>query len=502
MPPFLERVFQQVQAYPETIALACDGATISYRQLWEDSDALALYVAEQGMDRNTPLAVFGHKDPLMLVCFLACVKSGHPYVPIDSSTPPSRVQDILAQIDAKTVFAVEVLDYPGAMDCEGIKAAVDAHKGQAPSRDMWVQGDELFYILFTSGSTGAPKGVQVTQNCISNFYGWALGLVGEYRDGRVFLNQAPFSFDLSVYELCMSLASGGTLFCLSKKTQGSMRELFSTFEQSAANVWVSTPSFADMCLCDKGFCSRCLPELETFLFCGETLRPWTAQRLYECFPGATVVNTYGPTESTVAVTDTVVDDAMISSGKPLPVGRAKPGTTILIWDEDGNACPPLQKGEIVIAGDTVSKGYYRRDDLTHAVFGQLESGIPYYRTGDLGYLAEDDQLHYVGRNDYQIKLSGYRIELGDIEGNIHKLPYVGAAAVVAARRDGVISHIVAYVCLNEVIAESDFKAGIKVKNDLKAFVPAYMVPKKVVICDTLPKTNNGKVDRKKLQELA
>lgn len=225
----------------------------------------------------------------------------------------------------------------------------------------WVSGKDTWYIIFTSGSTGTPKGVQISADCLNHYLDWSVGLgsAAEEKDGQVFLNQAPFSFDLSVMDLYTSLASGGTLYCLEKTVQSDYRLLMQSLGASKANVWVSTPSFAEVCLSEKSFSEELLPKLQVFLFCGETLGNRTVQKLQERFPKAAVVNTYGPTESTVAVTDVLVTPQMARETEPLPVGRAKPGTRIEIRDEAGTVLPDGEKGEIIILGDTVSTGYYR-----------------------------------------------------------------------------------------------------------------------------------------------
>ncbi|NTU88670.1 MAG: D-alanine--poly(phosphoribitol) ligase subunit DltA [Actinobacteria bacterium] len=496
---FLSCVHYQAVSNSDSLAMVSDEQSLTYGQLWRESDSLAAYILDHSCDNTAPIAVYGHKSPLMLVCFLAAVKSGHPYVPIDASVPDSRVLDILSQTKGD-VFAVSDFEHPSAITNERIREALKEYDGRSASQKYWVSDDDIFYILFTSGSTGSPKGVKVTERCVSRFFPWALSLGNTDKTGQTFINQAPFSFDLSVYELCMSLASGGTLFCLTKEKQENSRLLFETLAQSCAEVWVSTPSFADMCLADMSFCENLLPNLEVFIFCGETLFPSTARKLRERFPDAKVVNTYGPTESTVAVTEIEIDAKLIDSGEPLPVGFTKPGTRILIWDKDGKELEGGEQGEIVIAGDTVSAGYYNRDDLSNKVFGYLADGTRYYKTGDKGYVDDDGCLHYIGRLDLQIKLNGYRIELGDIEKNIQKLPYVSSVVALPAFRNGKISHIAAIVCLNRAIAESDFKTGLRIKEDLKETLPHYMIPRKIVIKESLPTTNNGKVDRKALQE--
>ncbi len=508
---YLENIARHAESHPGRVAVRTSlGASCTYAGLWDASEALAAFMESAALPAHAPVVVYGHKDPLVVASFLACLKAGHPYVPVDCfSVPPERVARIVAQVGACQDAAplVLALEEMPALDAKcDMRARHEIEElsraGGASQRAHWACGEDLAYVLFTSGSTGDPKGVMVTADCLDNFCGWACGLGGIAKEGKVFLNQAPFSFDLSVYELSMALSMGGTLFCLAKQTQDSMRAQLAALSDSAANVWVSTPSFAAMCLASKEFDEAVLPGLELFLFCGETLPNSVAAQLMERFPRAKVLNTYGPTESTVAVAAIEVTPEMAASAAPLPVGRPRPGTRLRIVAADGADAPAGEWGEIVIEGDTVARGYLGRPDLTQAAFGTaLLDGheVRSYRTGDEGRLDETGALHYHGRLDLQVKLNGYRIELGDIEGNIAKLPQVAQVAVVCAVKDGRVNHLVAHVVSAVPRAESDFREGLKLKEAMKESLPHYMIPKKIVFCDSLPTTPNGKVDRKALQ---
>lgn len=549
----LEKIREHAYLTPERTVMICGSRRLTWQQLWTWSDRLAAWIAAVEQDK-APVAVYGHKNPWMLVCFLACVKSGRAYCPIDISVPDERVKMIMEALPSGIVLATETLQFAadqetacgkriiGCRDLEEIFQRTDL---EAPGADQWVKGDETYYIIFTSGSTGTPKGVQITADCLGHYLDWSVGLgtSPEQKAGQVFLNQAPFSFDLSVMDLYTCLACGGTLFCLEKQVQSDYGRLLESLEVSEANVWVSTPSFADVCLSDPKFDQKLLPGLQVFLFCGETLGNRTARKLQERFPGAVVVNTYGPTESTVAVTDVLVTPELAAADHALPVGRAKPGTRIEIHDTDGKSVPEGEKGEIIIIGDTVSTGYYRQEELTKKAFFTVGESRAYH-TGDEGYL-RDGMLYYCGRIDLQIKLHGYRIELEDIENNIRRLPQISHAVVIPNQRGGKVSSLTAYVVLNEharklqedcgiglqtaesaVVQEKQFSSpgtgdlqsgavsekqsgggyipedekvmSARLKECLAAFLPSYMIPKKFVFLNQMPMTNNGKADRKLL----
>ena len=505
---YLERIEHYAAVQPDAPAIrTSSGARMTYRELWQASEALAEHLARDG--RDGPVIVYGHKEPLIVACFLACMKAGRPYVPLDRhSVPTARVNAIASQLGDPELLAVSALPecpFTGPSHVHSrasLEGVVACAGGCADSdRERWIDAEDLCYILFTSGSTGDPKGVEITASCFDNFCAWAERLGEEPRPGRVYLDQAPFSFDLSVYELACALATGGSLYCLEHDAQQSARRKLEALGSSGVNVWVSTPSFADTCLASAEFDAGLLQGLELMIFCGETLANATAGRLLERFPGVEVLNTYGPTESTVAVTQVRVTPAMCAADEPLPVGAARPGTRIRILDDDGAEVPAGAYGEVVIEGDTVALGYYGRPDLTAAVFGSADldgRAVRTYRTGDEGSLDDAGMLRYRGRIDLQVKLNGYRIELGEIEEALRRLPGVAGAAVTMVRRDGRLSHLVAHVVSDGPVGESDFRAGLALKDRLKEVLPHYMVPKKIEFLSALPVTGNGKIDRRAL----
>ena len=571
----LEQIHNHALHFPERIAVRNGADCLTWRELEQFSDRLAVWIGQNQEltgAAEAPIAVYGHKDPWMLVCFLACIKAGHAYCPIDTSLPGERIRMILDQLPSRIFFAPEApvkendtlltsgsgadpahtgLEFltENRQDKEKRKQPVPREKileitaEPAPKEQPVLQpvsGSRTWYIIFTSGSTGTPKGVQISADCLEHFLDWSVGLAKREdcvpedadrnvtedrenpenrknpenpeksesmdpgRSGMVFLNQAPFSFDLSVMDLYTSLALGGTLWCLDKKVQGDYTSLMDSLEKSGANVWVSTPSFAQMCLSERTFDRNRMPALRTFLFCGETLDNRTALKLMERFPDAAVYNTYGPTESTVAVTGVRITKEMAQAGEPLPVGTAKSGTLLRIQDPEGKLLPDGESGEIIIIGDTVSTGYYQQKELSEKAFfcvpGKDGTGLRAYRTGDKGFL-QAGMLHYRGRIDFQVKLHGYRIELEDIENNIRNIPGVAQAVVLPNERGGKVSSLTAYVTLDteDVQLQSVPELPAFLKEQLSHLVPAYMVPKKWEVLDEIPVTPNGKADRKALR---
>lgn len=508
---FVCAVERQARAHPHASAhRASGGATMTYGELWEASDRIAAALAACA-DGRQPAVVLGHKSALMIAGFLGCLKSGHAFAPVDVETPPARLADIMAQLgDAPMVTtdaasAALAASLPAGVALDARAAAAAAGLGPAPDRGRWVTGDEAQYLIFTSGSTGRPKGIEVSARNVARFMDWvrAFPVIGE--GGRVFLDQPPYSFDLSEYEVVGALSTGGCLHAVERDETEDMRKLFADLRASGVEVWTSTPSFADLCLVDRSFDENLLPDVRLFLFCGEALRRSTAAALRERFPRARIANTYGPTESTVAVTYVEIGDAELAGERPLPVGKARPGTELRIVDpETGAPCEFGRTGEIVIVGDTVAKGYFRNPEKTAAAFfdATLSDGSPAraYRTGDAGHLDESGMLYCDGRFDSLVKVNGFRIELADVEENLGALPLVKQAAVVPVRRRERVAYLKACVVLRDRPAGTDFEIARLIKARLAERVPGYMVPRAVTLVGELPLTCNGKVDRKALAE--
>jgi len=478
----IQRIDHWAEAAPDAIAHISDHRTLTYGELRRSSDGLASYLTQHFGDDRRPIAVLGHREPEMLIAFVGIVKSGRAYVPIDTALPQMRIDQIVERSRAASVLTPDEIRRLSTREPRGYT--------------MPVERNYPFYILFTSGSTGEPKGVIITLACLEHFISWMLAEQQFSKRTEVFLNQAPFSFDLSVMDLYCSLATGGTLFSISRDLIENPKKLYSALINSGVSTWVSTPSFAQMCLVEDKFAQAMLPHVQRFLFCGETLAPQTAAQLLARFPQAQVWNMYGPTEATVATTSIQIDDAILEKYSPLPVGRVMPDTKIFIVDENGSELSANERGEIVIAGPNVSPGYLGQPDLTARAFSDFR-GQRAYKTGDLGRF-RDALLFFEGRIDEQIKLSGYRIELGDVEANLRALPTVRDAVVMPIIKSGAAQSLAAFVILLARNETSDFKLAHHLRSRLGERLPSYMLPRKFVFLDAFPMTANGKVDRSAL----
>ena len=467
--------------------LAFDGTgRLTYGELREAAWRLATCLTTLCSDDTRPVLVVGHKEPELIVALVAAALAGCAYVPIDSGLPPARVEMIRQHAGATLTLT------PDRVRALLKKSPCPARlSGQVTSATT----SRALYVMFTSGSTGEPKGVVITHGNLRHFLRW---MIDEHAPapGEVFLNVAPFSFDLSVMDTWVSLASGGTIVALTREQVGSPSRLADRLAASEATIWVSTPSFARLCLTNPSFGQAMLPWLRRFLFCGETLSSGIASALLDRFPNAEVWNTYGPTEATVATTSVRVDRDLLERYSTLPIGHSMPGSRVVVVDEALGERPDGEQGEILIAGPNVSPGYFGRPDLTVRAFCTFE-GVRAYRTGDLGRY-RDELLFFEGRVDDQVKVNGYRIELGDVEANIRQLSDVRDVAVVTVERDGRIDSLAAFVVGATGDQVSAGRRELELRMALARQLPSYMLPRIVKFMDTLPLTPNGKVDRRAL----
>ena len=443
---------------------------------YEDLDKMVKSIYAYILDKNVTgrIVCVGHKEIEMLAAFLACSFAGVTYIPVDESLPKERLDYIIKDTKPFMVLTKNII--------------TDIAKQELTVNDVKLnikmKLEDVYYIIYTSGSTGKPKGVEITYSNLESFVAWFTSVISK-EEVRV-LNQALFSFDLSVADMYFSLYTASTLCLTETNFIENPLELYNELNLLNVDVTVMTPSYADLLLTDKRFAKELLPALDTMYFCGETLTKKTVDRLKERFEGVKIINSYGPTECTVAITSV---DVTKSNESILPVGKIKQDVEVYILDE--NMQETKGAGEIIIVGNSVGKGYL--NIKTDRFFNY--KGKSAYKTGDLGYI-KDNMLYFETRKDNQIKYLGHRIELDDITNNILNVDDVeNAITFTKKNKDNVVSKIISCVKLKQESNMSSNEITLKLKNKL----PSYMIPK-VKIVDSFVLNANGKIDKKLMEE--
>ena len=475
----LDEILNILKKKSKRIAYTIGREKYTYADLYKYVSNIYEFIEENNKEKK-PVIVFGHKQIYMKAAFLACSFAGMAYVPVDESIPQERVKSIIDQVNPEIIIG-EIKNYNSISKKEIYDIMNKEDYKEIDSISM--KPEDTYYIIFTSGSTGMPKGVKVSYSNLDSCINWLKEI--SKVDKGIILNQANYSFDLSVADLYLSLVTESEHFIVDADDKFDYEKIFKELKNSNANLAIFTPSFAELLLLDKSFNQDLMPKLNKIIFCGEKLQNKTVEKLYCRFENLQIINSYGPTECTFAVTSVEVPR---NYKNEIPVGRPKKDVDIYIVDENLNELKENEIGEILITGKSVAKGYIKKVERNPFI---LYKGKKSYLTGDLGYLKNGD-LYYIQRKDKQIKYKGYRIELSDIENNIQKLKTVEKAVVVAKKDiQGKVKNIIAFVKTSEDID--------KILMELKKTLPEYMIPK-IRVVESFPINNNGKCDEKKLLE--
>lgn len=495
--------FRDLDNNPKELAIAGSDGDLTWDEFKQLSSQISSRIKSLMPVPNSPVVIYGHKEKSYIATVAACMMAEIPYVPVDCMLPKDRINSILTILNCHLLIncsaddpsfevpvTVNLLD--DRVKRRGVRPFVSDSEPSA------TDDDPIIYIIFTSGTTGKPKGVQITRKAVCSFLSWIDSEFG-FSSSEVFMNQAPFSFDLSVYELMTVLHTGGALVLCDSETAKSSDQLVNRIAKYRCTTFVSTPSFVSLPLLERSFCCKELPNLKTFLFCGETLPNKTAKSLLLRFPRCRILNSYGPTEATVATAMVNITPEILDRYPELPVGVPKSDSRIYI-DESKN---PLRNGtgEILIVGDNVSIGYYHEHKLNSDKFFSDENGMRGFRTGDLGHF-NDGMLFFDGRLDDQVKLHGFRIELDDIDNNILLLNYVMASTTIALKRNGSVKKLVSFVVFRETPPVPTEKGERHVRDFLQTRLPPYMVPSEIRVVKALPHNANHKVDKRLLEQWA
>ena len=456
----------RIEEYKELTAVTDDNGSMTYGELNEASDAIAVYLKEQGVKANDFVALKMDRVREFVAAVLGIHKAGAAYVPIDLNYPVERQEYMLANAGAKQVLTGE-----------GIKKIIRDYRGRSLPGSLAVP-DGYAYMIYTSGSTGTPKGAVLHHRGLLNF---TVATVRQNKltvDDRIGLHFS-FSFDSHIEDVYPVLLSGASIHMMPERIRRDPDQIVQFLNEHMITGGGYTTSVARLLVQNYRLPQRYITAI------GEALTEITQPE------GLQVINKYGPTECTNVASLYYLEQGRNYSS--VPIGHAMPNGYVFILDPRGNPVPKGVPGELCYAGPQVGYGYWQLNEKTEEVFGtcKFADNMRMYHTGDLAKYNEDGELEYLGRMDFQVKVNGYRVEPGEIESRALKLPQIRQAAAVVKN-----GRIVLYYTLKEDIT------GDGIRDELKKSLADYMVPSVYMKLERMPRTPSGKIDRKAMPEPA
>lgn len=515
----------QKQVRPHHIAIHDDLGEMSYLKLAEESDRIAAVLASEGINRGDRVALLLNNGRLACVSILGTLCSGACYVPLNLEWPARRIASVLEDADVAAVIvasedlqllldAIEHLSArprwtliaPDLMRANikditkrmtgdvllKIRDAEDIASAGAPPR-VELTPDDLAYIIYTSGSTGLPKGVTLTHANVMMTIKWGVRYFGLTPEDKI-SNHSRLSFDVCMFDIFTAFLAGSTLCPITSPADIAFPGDF--IREKKVSLWVSVPSvisYMEMAgqLSDGPFSS-----LRHAGFIGEALMPNAVCTWLKHQSNVPIHNLYGPTEASIICSahEVTLDD-LNNPSQRIPIGKATDGCEIVVFNlHNDQVCENDEIGRLMICGDVVSPGYWRQPTLTKTKFGMRPSHSPsirMYSSGDLALQGKSNLLEFIGREDTQIKLNGYRIELEEIESVLTSYETVSEAAVVHMSEPD--QTIIGVVVMNGDVIVDDLFIHLEDR------LPAYSIPSEIVFIDALPRNSNGKVDRQNLK---
>jgi amino acid adenylation domain-containing protein len=492
----------QARTRPHASAIVAPDERLTYRQLDARSNRLARLLEDAGCVRGDRVAVLMPKSPMAIVAILGIYKADCIFVPLDPSSPPARLQRVLDSADARVLLTAAGVDAVACqLSANAIRLALDDlrmyHDGPVDSHNS---PQDPAHLLFTSGSTGAPKGVIITHANVRHFVDWAVRYFGISTSDRI-SGHSPLHFDLSTFDLFGTFAAGAELHLVPPELSVFPQKMAEFIRTSELTQWFSVPSALNYmakfdCVEQDDF-----PTLKRLMWCGEVFPTPALIYWMKRLPHVTFTNLYGPTEATIASGYHTLRRPPDHPKAEVPIGTGCDGEELLVLDERLAPAAPGVVGDLYIRGVGLSPGYWRDAERTAAAFIANPRGKDandrLYRTGDLARLGADGLVYFVGRADSQIKSRGYRIELGEIEAALSTLDALQEAAVLGIPTSGFEGTLIA--CAYAPRSGRQVSPG-DVRKALSALVPPYMLPSRWLPLPALPKNATGKIDRRMLRE--
>jgi amino acid adenylation domain-containing protein len=487
----------QVIATPDAVAVMFGDTSLTYRELDLRANCLAHHLRTLSIRAEEPVGVWMERSIDVIVALLGILKAGGAYLPFDLKAPPERWDFVLRDANIRILLTQERMlqrlpPHEARVVClDAQPCPIDTLSATGPSD--WVTAESLAYVMYTSGSTGEPKGVAVTHRNVVRLVK-STDYV-HFGADEVFLQLAPLSFDASTFEIWGALLNGGRLV-IAPPGALSVRELGTVLSRcGVTTLWLTAGLFHEVVQHHIDV----LRPLRQIVSGGDVLSVSHVKRVRQQFPECRLVNGYGPTEGTTfSCHYTIPADARFE--RCVPIGRPVANTRVYVLDCHLNPVPIGVPGELWIAGDGLARGYLNREELTnerfivHRFCAGLEERL--YGSGDVVRWRVDGMLEFIGRRDDQVKIRGYRVEPGEIEAALAQHPRIREVAVVARRNADGDPRLVAYIVVEGTCATRDLREFLKRK------LPEYMVPVAFVTLDRMPLTPNGKVDRRVLPDTA
>ena len=496
----IERIKLSADQYPDRPALYVNETFYSYRELLAYASAIKIHLDNQGAVNEKIIGVLTNDDIFTCASIIAIIACGAAYLPINKKNPCDRNVSIISQADLNVVLAssfhppLEDVNQSSSMNIN----VVDTSNVTPTDEEFMIESrgdDDLLYLLFTSGSTGVPKGVPIYDRNLSQFL-WVnieSGLY-EFKHTDRFLQMFELTFDFSVMTYFVPLSIGACCFMVPSSGITYMN-IINILEQHKITVAAMVPSV--LTYLERFYDELHFDALRYSIFCGEPLTYQSAKDWSKCIPNAVIQNAYGPTEATVYCTSYDVhehSDKELTQGI-LPIGKPFPGMSLMIIDEEKKQVENGQVGELCLAGMQVTDQYWKDVEKTQNSFFSLNgySAEIFYRTGDLAYINEHGDYVHCGRIDHQTKIDGHRVELGEIENIAREFTEQSQVIALVSSSEENADYLKLYLKKeSESVTKKDLVSYMRSK------LPPYMVPREIIYIDNFPLNVNGKVDRKKL----
>lgn len=487
------------------------GGCISYGELDALTSIIKNELAKAGVVNGDRVGIYSHKTIDMVSAIFGILKANATYVPVDPGSPPKRNAFIMSDCLVKLVIIEkEFLEgFKEALGWGEVKVhfefgeqlvIIDGPGKNNPAASTFDDikcedpEDSLAYILYTSGSTGNPKGVKYSHKGALAFVDWCSETFEPNENDR-FSSHAPFHFDLSIHDIYVSLKHGATLILIDEETGKQPMTLAPLISEKQISIWYSTPSILTLLLKFGKLEKLDHSKLRVVHFAGEVFPIKHLRALKEIWTGKRYFNLYGPTETNVCTYYEIPDKIPDDKTTPFPIGKDCSHLTCKVFNDEGELVPKLSEGELCVTGP-IMQGYWNLPERNKAVFFKDKNGTKWYKTGDVVIEEEDGNYTYVSRKDRMVKRRGYRVELGEIETALYKHPAVlEAAAVTGTDKDGGVL-VKAFLVMNDAAEES----VIKMKQFSSDNLPQYMIPDRFSFQKSLPKTSTNKIDYQKLKE--